>query len=194
MHKIYTSEGLVLSSRGVGEKNTLVTIFSKELGIVSAKAISARMAKGKLKGHIVPYSLGTYTFVRGKEGWRLIQANSKLNALSLLTNLNKKRIFVRTIKLVQRMSGLEPDVKLFNCLISAFNTLIVVDDYLLKTFEAVLVARVLFILGYMSFAELPDSLNDFENFSDTTLIDLKHHLKELVLHINEGLQESQLSN
>ncbi len=194
MHKIYTSEGLVLNSRGVGEKNTLVTIFSKELGIVHAKAISARMAKGKLKGHIVPYSLGAYTLVRGKEGWRLIQANSKLNALSSLTTLSKKRIFVRTIKLVQKMSGFEPEVKLFNCLISGFNTLINIDDYLLKTFEAVLVARVLFILGYMSFSELPESLNDFEDFSDTTLIDLKHHLKELVLHINEGLQESQLSN
>ncbi len=193
MHKIYTSQGLVLSSRGVGEKNILVTIFSRGLGIVNAKAISARMAKGKLKGHIVPYSLGTYTFVRGKEGWRLIQANAEFNTLNSLTSLNKKKIFIRTIKLVQKMSGFEPEVKLFDCLISAFDALVVVDEYLLKTFEAVLVARVLFFLGYMSFSELPESLNNFDNFSDTTLIELKHHLKDLVIRINEGLQESQLS-
>ncbi|MFZ3020035.1 MAG: recombination protein O N-terminal domain-containing protein [Minisyncoccia bacterium] len=193
MHKLYSHKGIVLATKGIGEKNTLVTVFSRGLGRITAKAISSRDAKGKLKGHIVPYTIGTYTFVRGKEGWRLIQANAEKNILMNISDLAKKRIAVRTLKLVNSMAGEEQDKKLFDCLDKAFQELFKIDTYYLKIFEAVLVARILYALGYLSLDDLPPNLKDLENFSEPLLIEVKHNLKSLIERINIGLSGSQLS-
>jgi recombinational DNA repair protein (RecF pathway) len=193
MHKLYSHKGIVLSSRGLGEKNTLVSIFSRDLGLVRAKAISSRDAKGKLKGHIVPYSFGTYTFVRGKEGWRLIQADAEKNILLSLDDLSKKRIVARTLKLINAMAGEVQERKLFDCMNSAFSELPKVNKDYLKIFEAVLVSRILSVLGYLSLNDLPVRLADLNDFSESLLIEMKNDVKTLISRINNGLNESQLS-
>ena len=193
MHKLYSHKGIILSSTGMGEKNNIVTIFSSGLGIIKAKAISSRDAKAKLRGHIVPYTLGTYTFVRGKEGWRLIQADAEKNILSSLNNLNKKKMAGKALKLLSAVSGEGEDDELFNCVASALESLQSVDEYFLKTFEAVFISRILFTLGYLSFEDLPQKLKELNNFSEALLVEAKHHGKTLISRINAGLQESQLT-
>ncbi len=192
MHKLYSHKGIVLSSRGVGEKNNLVTIFSRGIGRVTAKTISSRESKGKLKGHIVPYTIGVYTFVRGKEGWRLIQASAEKNVLMGANNLAKKRIIARTLKLLNNMAGEEREVELFDCVYEAFKEIEKLDEYFLKVFEAILVSRILFKLGYLSLDDLPEKLKNLTDFSEPLMIEVKHNIKTLIDRINNGLQESQL--
>jgi len=193
MHKLYSHKGIVLASRGVGEKHSLVTIFSRELGRVTAKAISSRDAKGKLKGHIVPYTFGTYTLVRGKSGWRLIQADAEKNFLLSIDNLAKRRIAARTLKLINTMAGEVQERKLFDCVYGALVELPKIDEYLLKIFEAILVSRILATLGYLSLDDLPPKLKDLNDFSEPTMVEVKHHAQTLISRINNGLRESQLT-
>lgn len=192
MHKLYSHRGLVLAIQGIGEKNSFVFIFSEGLGVVRAKAISSREAKGKLKGHITPYSIGVYTFVRGKDGWRLIQASAETNIFSANKDITKKKIIARVCKLLLQMANESVEKELFTCVHQAFQVLPSVDDSVLKTFEATLVSRILFILGYLSFENLPTELKNFDDFSDVSLLAIKHHEKELIRLINMGLEESQL--
>ncbi len=193
MHKLYTFKGFVLDSNGIGEKNMFVSIFSEGLGLVRAKAISSRDSKGKLKGHIVPYSYGSYTFVRGKDVWRLIQADSAGNLLSEADSLLKKRIVARICQLIKKMAGEEPELTLFKSVSKAFDALSKVEPENLKAFEALLVSRVLFALGYMSFDDLPEIFKELENFSPEAVNLMKENLKEMVLRINDGLRGSHLT-
>src|SRR3989344_2014258 len=71
MYDKHITEGLVLGKRSVGEANTLVFILTRELGLVRAKAVSARREASKLRYGLEPLSRGRYTFVRGKAEWRL---------------------------------------------------------------------------------------------------------------------------
>ncbi|HEY9586025.1 MAG TPA: recombination protein O N-terminal domain-containing protein [Candidatus Paceibacterota bacterium] len=192
MHKLYSHSGIILSVRSSGEKSSFVSLLSRGLGKISAKAVSSRAASGKLKGHIMPYSAGVYTLVRGKEGWKLIQAEVKENFLSSLKDLPKKKIVARVCQLIAKIVGEEGEPKLFDCIYTGLKTLAGLDSYVVKTFEVVLVGRILNILGFLSFADLPESLKDFNNFSDRALLEVKHFEKELVQRINNGLKESNL--
>src|SRR3989338_11447462 len=71
MHEKHITEGIVLGKRSVGEANTLVFVFTKDLGLVRAKATSSRREISKLRYGIETLSRGRYTFVRGQAEWRL---------------------------------------------------------------------------------------------------------------------------
>lgn len=72
MHKIFVTEGIVLGKRGVGEANTLVSIFTYELGLVRARATSARVEQSKLRYGLETLTEARYSLVRGKHEWKLV--------------------------------------------------------------------------------------------------------------------------
>ena len=59
----YITEAIVLDKEGRGDVDTLVTLFTKDLGKVNAKAKSMRKITSKLASHTEPGSLGTYRLV-----------------------------------------------------------------------------------------------------------------------------------
>ncbi len=181
-----------MSARGMGEKNVIVTIFTENLGLIHAKAISSRESKGKLKGHITPYSFGLYTFVRGKERWRLIQAEAEKNFMTAMPTVDKKKIMARVARLIGDLAGETKESRLFDLLASGLDVLVGLNAYLLRVFETVMVSRLLFVLGFLSFDALPDGLKNPEDFSEKSLVEFKPHVKTLISRINQGLKESQL--
>lgn len=72
MHKIFVTEGIVLAKRGVGEANTLVSILTHELGLVRARATSARVEQSKLRYGLESLTHARYSLVRGKHEWKLV--------------------------------------------------------------------------------------------------------------------------
>ncbi len=49
MHRIVVTQGLVLGKLGAGESNTLVSVFTEELGLIRVAARSARLEVSKLR-------------------------------------------------------------------------------------------------------------------------------------------------
>ena len=50
-HKIFHTEGIVLSSKDTKESDRYLAVFTKELGLVKATAQGIRKLESKLRGH-----------------------------------------------------------------------------------------------------------------------------------------------
>jgi len=74
MSAYYSTDAWLLAARNTGEADRLITFFTKELGRVDAIAKGARLAKAKLKGHLVLFARLRILVTRGKEFWRLLDA------------------------------------------------------------------------------------------------------------------------
>ncbi len=61
-----------------------MSIFTRELGLVRATAQGIRLEKSKLRYSSQLYSFGIFSFVHGKEFWRLTSAGELLTAPPLL--------------------------------------------------------------------------------------------------------------
>ncbi len=78
MHTIFTTPGFIISSAPYSEAGKLISIFTRDLGLVRAVAQGIRFEKSKLRYHKNDYSFGTFSLVRGKEVWRLTSAQENI--------------------------------------------------------------------------------------------------------------------
>jgi hypothetical protein len=74
MHSINTTDGFIIDSKPYGEAGKILSIFTRDLGLVTTTAQGIRLEKSKLRYSAQLYSFGTFSFVRGKEFWRLTNA------------------------------------------------------------------------------------------------------------------------
>ena len=163
-YHIYTTNGIVLSERAIGEADRIYSILTRDLGKLQARAIGVRKNTSKLRGNIEPFSLSAISFVKGKSYWRLTSAEFIQN-ISALPNI--ARPFSLIEKLIQ---GEEPHPELFD----------VVEQFALspqpsdEMFEIRLVSQIFFHLGYLKKADL-----DLDK-------------KTIIKAINNGIQSSHL--
>jgi len=64
----------VVGSRASGEASLVLTLFTRELGLVQVYARGVRLHKAKLRYHVQDYAFARVTLVPGVEYWRLIGA------------------------------------------------------------------------------------------------------------------------
>ncbi|MDO8565463.1 MAG: recombination protein O N-terminal domain-containing protein [bacterium] len=164
-YHVYTTKGIVLSERGVGEADRIYSILTRDLGKLQAKATGVRKGVSKLRGNIEPFSLASISFVKGKDYWRLISAQSlqKISATSAIA-----APFSLLEKLIQ---GEDPHPELFDAVEEKVASLSTDDEM----FEIRLVSQILFHLGYLK------------------EVDLTLEKRELIKAINNGLQSSHLT-
>jgi len=72
--RVVTTEALVVGSRASGEASLVLTLFTRELGLVQVYARGVRLHKAKLRYHVQDYAFAQVTLVPGVEYWRLIGA------------------------------------------------------------------------------------------------------------------------
>ena len=163
-YHIYTTRGIVLSERAVGEADRIYNILTRDLGKLQARAIGVRKSTSKLRGSIEPLSLSSISFVKGQDYWRLTSAQF-LKGISALPSIARPLALIE--KLIQ---GEAPHPELFD----------VVEQFALspkprdEMFEIRLVSQILFHLGYLK------------------KVDLNLEKKDIVQAINEGIQASHL--
>lgn len=164
-YHIYTTKGIILSSRPVREADRLYSVLTRDLGLIRATALGVRKGESKLRGSLEPFALSKISLVRGKEFWRITSAE-------VLENIPNKPEVARPLQLLEKLvQGESHHVELFD----------MVEKFLTKEkgekeeFETQFVANILFELGYLKKGDL--------------------HLpkKALIKAINEGLQHSHLA-
>ena len=117
MHQIHVTDGVVLGKRERGEASTVVAIFTRELGLVRARAQSARVEKSKLRYGLEQLNRGRYSFVKGKHEWRLVGVEEVSRAL-LAPTIAERRVAGRIAKLLLRlMPGQGPEAALFDTVV-----------------------------------------------------------------------------
>ena len=193
MYKLFVSDGWVLGKRGFGEANALTVILTKEFGLLRAAARSARVEKSKLRYGLEPLTRAHFTFVRGKQEWKLTGVQHVSRAL-LLAPREARAVAGRASKLLLRLiQGEEPVVELFKTVDEGFEAVARVQALQeIKSVESGLVLRILAHLGYLP--ELP-ALAPFvedDKFSPELALQAAASRKLLIKLINDSLQATGL--
>ncbi len=211
MHTIHTTPGFIISSRPTGEAGKLISIFTRDLGLIRASAQGIRFEKSKLRPFIQDHSVGVYSFVRGKEYWRLTNAQEvgqnygavKLNGINengIKEKTNKELVARIALILGRLLQGEDAHPELFVTLESLFSFLehvtVVADNSMdsesLKTLESLMVIRILHRLGYVAnVAELKEYIES-DSLDVAMLNSLKDKRVSMNQHINKALRESHL--
>ena len=193
MYKLFVSDGWVLGKRGFGEANTFTAILTKEFGLLRATARSARVEQSKLRYGLEPLTRARFTFVRGKQEWKLTGSQEVVRAL-FKSAREARAVGGRVSKLLLRLiQGEEPVMELFKTVDEGFAALSrAMTEQEVKSIESVLVLRVLAHLGYLPRTPelLPFIEADFFSLELTAEVERSRAL--LMRAINESLSATGL--
>lgn len=191
----YQTKAIVIASEDWGEANRIVTLLTKEFGVVRAVVQSAREVRSKQRFGLQLFSLSEVTLILGKEYWRLAGVEPLVNyGMRLVQHHRAYSLMSRAAGLVQRLvQGEEMNVELFSEIDQALQFLQQesLDTETLQYFETLLILRVLNHLGYWSNTEEAPWLVDAE-LSHEILLQTAENQKNLIERINMSLQETQL--
>ena len=192
-HHIYQTEAFVIDSNSYREADKIITLFTKDLGLLQARAIGVRLLQSKLRYSLQDFSYAKVSLVRGRELWRLTSAGSAFNLVSEISP--ESFVFARALSLIKRLvHGEEKNENLWTTLFTALNFLKVQEISTINPeyIEWVLVLRILFALGYVAPRKETEAfLKDFE-WSPALIQNAPGSKKFILSSINEALKQSQL--
>lgn len=196
MYAIHTTPGFIIGSRPNGEASKLLSIFTSDLGLVRAIATGIRLEKSKLRPFMQEYSFGTFSFVRGKEFWRLTSAQEGGAPKSLTSGKSSHELLVRVASLLERLlQGEDPHPELFQCIettASFIENSLKLNEEEISTLESLVVMRILGHLGYVGDSKDFNEILASNNFDIDLLKQLKGKRTAINLLINKALRESHL--
>ncbi len=187
-YAVYTTRGFILGSSQSGEASKIYSLYTKDFGLIHAKAQGVRLLASKLRYNLEEYSFGSFSLVKGREIWRLTGVEQKS------VPGKYAQIRARVLNLVRRLvQGEEKNDSLFNVLDFMMEGIgereQMIDD--MTAFESLILVHVLSSLGYID----SKSLLGIESGSAPRLADLeqvKIKKREVIFEINKALKETQL--
>jgi len=195
MYHIYQTEGFILGSVPVKEANRYISIYTKELGLLRGMAQGVRNLRSKLKYSLQDLSYSKISLVRGKEVWRIVNAE-KLSFLDKsLQDEKRKVILARIAAFLKRfVRGEERDERLFE---EIKNSLYFVEkeefnNEEIRFFDIVLVLRLLNILGYGPKEKVFDELIYFQEWDKGKLSLVAGNEDKIITFINKAIEQSHL--
>lgn len=194
MHHIYHTHGFILSSRNSGEANKILSIYTREMGLVRAVCQGIRLSKSKLRFALQDLSYAKVDLVRGKEVWRVTSATTITSFPYARSDTSSLLLISRISKLLERVcTGEEESVDIFDDLIQA---LYLLDDSAMtvstrEALELHLVLRIMNSLGYIGDSTLL-SVYLSTPFDKVEVQSLLKERQSIIAHINKALNESQL--
>lgn len=205
MYAVHTTPGFVIGSRPYGEADKILSIFTRDLGMITATAPGIRLEKSKLRYSTQDYSVANFSMVRGKDFWRLTSAaaieslpdgDENFRYSNNLAKLDGLQLTARIALLLRRfLQGEDPHPELFDCLSGLFDFLgkneILTDDQL-KTLESLTVFRILHQLGYVGESGDLQAILVTNEITTTFLTELAPKRTSINKHINLAIQESHL--
>lgn len=194
MHHIYHTHGFILSSRNMGEANKMLTIYTREMGLVRAIAQGIRLHKSKLRFTLQDLSYVNVDLVRGKELWRVTSAKHISSFPFARADKSSLLLIVRVSKLLERLcAGESQNENIFDDFIQALY-LLDNENVSSKSREALelhLVLRIMNSLGYIGDSEILSKYL-FSSFDESKTETLLRERQSIIAHINRALNESQL--
>lgn len=193
MHHIYHTEGIVLGSKNFGEAGKYYSIFTRDLGMITASAQGVRKMSSKLRFVLQDFAYLKIDLVTGKNIFRMTNA-SKTNILEQITKKPETfAVFANIAALLKRLlAGIEPNKALF---IDLLHSLSVLEKSKtegdLRNIEAVIVLRILNNLGYIGENEV---LKTFirSPFEESIIFEALKNRRAILSEINKALKETHL--
>jgi len=190
MYEKYHTEALVLGNREMGEADRVIVLFTRDFGLVRARASSIRTERSKMRYAIQDYARADVSLVKGKRGWRLAGATALKSATG-----DRKCVatFARIAELTMRLvHGEEKNDYLFAVLAEAHDALMRERVEASATIEIVCVARVLYALGYLSTEALETALFTHTAYDREHVLEAETKRDQILSSINKAIAETHL--
>ena len=180
MYQKYQTEALVLGSRPSGENDRVFSLYTKDFGLVRARASAVRTERSKMRYALQSYARADVSLVRGGDTSRIAGGEGA-------------RAYARIAELTLRLvHGEEKNDFLFATLAEAHDTLMQNSVSAWATIEIVCVARVLFALGYLSAEALQTALFTHTAYGNAHLQEAEGLRDKLLSSINKAIAETHL--
>lgn len=189
MYQKYFTEALVLGSRERGESDRVFTLFTKDFGLVRARASAVRKETSRMRYALQHYAYAQVALVRGSRGWRIGGAVALLDRLPLPASTAFARIARLALRLI---AGEERSEYLFETLFETRSALAKNATDAHTVIEIVCVARILFALGYLSTEALQTTLFAHAAYTDRDLVEAMTLRDTILSSINRAISESHL--
>ena len=190
MYQKYHTEGLVLGSRESGESDKSFALFTRDFGLVRARASAVRTEKSRMRYALQDFAFAKVSLVKGKRGWRVAGAAAHKLATGDIRGIGAfARIAELTLRLVH---GEEKNDYLFAALSEAHQALMHEKTDAFGMIELVCVARLLFALGYISNEALSTALFTHTAYTGESLLEAESMKDKLLFSINRAIAETQL--
>ncbi|MBI2120752.1 MAG: DNA repair protein RecO [Parcubacteria group bacterium] len=192
-YHMYQTSGFILRSINTAEADRVVFVLTKSLGFLPLSVRAARKQSSKLRYALKNYSFVRVAFVRGKNVWRLTDAEEKAS-FHPIRDAAKMKAVAGLFALVGRLvHGEGENPALFSALEDAFIFLQEegVAEAEMRAIEILASCRVLASLGYIS--ENP-ALAPFLSapLSQTLLCNFSPFRADAATEISRALKASQL--
>lgn len=193
-HHIYETKAFVLSAFPSGEADRYLILYTREFGLVRASALGLREIKSKLRYSLQPFSLSVVNLVRGRTGWRVVNARLLMNYFSEFRGAQVRQVVLaRAFLLLKRLlHGEERNENLFTALLTGFTFLAEVADESLAEAELLLALRILHHLGYVGESPMLSSLLVSATWNLEAVAEARRQRIAAVRTVNESLRASQL--
>ncbi len=147
-YQTYITEALVCGSYDSNTSDRSFLLFTKEAGMIYAKAKSVREERSKQRYALQVCSHVRATLIRGKSGWKIAGVEPIQN-LYALTESREARAFLRNIILLLKRTihGETVYTEIFSDVISAC---VQIEKYPQRKLESILSLRILHALGYVA--------------------------------------------
>jgi len=198
-HHIYHTRGIVIEARSVKEANKTYWIFTRDLGMVLASAQGVRLSTSKLRFSLQPLSVAEISLVRGRVGWRVVNAREISNIYWRIKDMPQSvAMSSRVLRLVRRLvTGEEKNEVLFERLSAGLMYLAdgvggkQLTTKQVMNLEFILLLQVLYTLGY--FAPPTELLWCIDDHLSSEMIEnMTAFSREAISHINSSIKETQL--
>ena len=190
MYQKYQTDALLLGSREMGEADKVHALYTRDFGLVRARAGAVRWEKSRMRYALQNYSRARVSLVRGKRGWRIAGARPR-QGFTLLQNTRSVAAFARISELVLKLvQGEEQNEYLFSALAEAHGALLHGTESALV--EIICVARVLYALGYISTEALSTTLFTHTDYALEHLREVEKKRDKLLSSINRAISETHL--
>jgi recombinational DNA repair protein (RecF pathway) len=194
------TKGIVVSSKIEGDSNKYLNIFTENFGLLNARVQGARNIHSKLRGGCQDFSLGEFSLVHGKSGWKVVSARTEKNLFEEFRNSSDKlKIVGNILNLVKKLVSEESHISLtsaklptesgvFNIIYNFFNFLIKAKENEIALAECLTLMRILHALGYMRHdPDLSVPISSYEiNIEDLKTIAPRR--SKMITLINESLK------
>lgn len=201
VYHTYNTEAFVLGALPAGESSRFVYLFTRDLGLVGARAQNARSVASKLRYALSDFSHSAVSLVRGKNSWRLVNAAPQKNFFAMFrTCPDALELTARILATVRMLvAGEEANPELYRVLEHAFGFLELHTQSApelardIKNIEVILMLRILDNLGYFgSHADLGQFVATPTIWSAALLAEMDGKRRAAVLAINNALKMSNL--
>lgn len=185
-HHKHTTEAFVLSVTPSREHDVKIKMVTKDGEVLTAIATGMRTLRSKLRMAVMPYAHVTVSIVKGKDVWRLTNAQSLCSFYAVIAHREARKALARTVSLVEKLTPGEANVGIiFEILVAYahYMTLEKTHDHI-KAHETQAALRILAELGHIEDG-------DKWKAADVTYVEM--HITEAVRVINQGIASTHLA-